>query len=210
MQFKEFMGIKTRVLSILTGVFILFGSFSIDSLAKGETMNETAIFAGGCFWCLEGPFEAQPGVLDAKVGYTGGSIANPTYSQVSTGRSGHYEAIKLVFDPKVVSYEKLLEIFWRQIDPTQADGQFADIGPQYRSAIFYLSEDQKIKAEKSKKELGDSQKFSKPIATEIKAASEFYAAEEDHQEYYKKAPEHYKRYKYGSGRQPFIEKTWGK
>ena len=172
-------------------------------------MNEVAIFAGGCFWCLEGPFEAQAGVVEAKVGYTGGQIVNPTYYQVSSGRSGHYEAIRIVFDPKVVSYEKLLEIFWRQIDPTQADGQFADIGPQYRSAIFYSSEDQKNKAEKSKLELAALQKFTKPIVTEIKPAVEFYLAEEDHQEYYKKAPEHYKRYKYGSGRAPFIQKTWG-
>ena len=144
------MQIKPRLITLITGLFVSICSISINTQAKGEVMNETAIFAGGCFWCLEGPFEAQEGVVDAAVGYTGGTVANPSYSQVSTGLSGHYEAIKIVFDPKVVSYEKLLEIFWRQIDPTQIDGQFADIGPQYRSAIFYLSEDQKVKAEKSK------------------------------------------------------------
>lgn len=173
-------------------------------------VTETAIFAGGCFWCLEGPFEAEPGVVDAKVGYTGGTAETARYDKVSSGRTGHYEAIKLSFDPSKVSYERLLEIFWRQIDPTQADGQFADIGPQYRSAIFYSSEEQKVKAEKSKAQLAESGKFRGPIVTEIKPAQEFYSAEEDHQEYYKKAPEHYKRYKYGSGRGGFIEKTWGK
>ena len=131
-------------------------------------MTDSAIFAGGCFWCLQGPFEAEKGVLETEVGYSGGSSANPSYREVSSGISGHYEVIKIVYDPKLINYERLLEIFWRQIDPTQVDGQFADIGPQYKSAIFYGSEEQRLKAEKSIKDLADSGKFSKPIATELK------------------------------------------
>lgn len=205
--YRKFMG-YSRFLALMSIAFVV--NLPITSSAIGDDMKETAIFAGGCFWCLEGPFEAEAGVLEAQVGYTGGAKPNPSYAEVSSGKSGHYEAIKLEFDPSKVSYERLLEVFWRQIDPTQADGQFADIGPQYKSAIFYTTEEQKIKAEKSKQQLAEVQKFSKPIVTEIKPASDFYAAEEEHQEYYKKAPEHYRRYKYGSGRGSFIEKNWGK
>ncbi len=195
---KKLMAI-TAIL-IMTVVFIS---------AKGvNTMNKTAIFAGGCFWCMEGPFEAEKGVIDVRAGYTGGATKKPSYEEVSTGSTGHVEAIKVVYDPKKVSYERLLEIFWHQIDPTDAKGQFADKGSQYVTAVFYLDEEQKKAAEKSKAELEKSGMFKKPIVTSIREASEFYDAEEYHQDYYKTNPFHYGMYKKGSGREAFIKNTW--
>ncbi|MCE5299908.1 MAG: peptide-methionine (S)-S-oxide reductase MsrA [Spirochaetia bacterium] len=173
-------------------------------------MEKTAIFAGGCFWCMEGPFEAEPGVLSVRAGYTGGTTKNPTYEEVSTGSTGHFEAIKVVYDPSKVTYERLLEIFWRQIDPTDAAGQFADKGTQYITAIFYADEKQMKAALASKKELEDSGIFNGRIVTAIRPASEFYDAEEYHQDYYKKNPFHYNLYKKGSGRDGFIKKYWHK
>jgi methionine-S-sulfoxide reductase len=185
-----------------------FFNWGVNSMAEAKT--EIAILAGGCFWCLEGPFDEHAGVLETQVGYSGGTKETANYNQVSKGDSGHYEVVKVIFDPSVTSYKKILEIFWKQIDPTQADGQFADIGPQYRSAIFYMNDKQKFEAEASVAELAKSNKFEKPIVTEIKEAKEFFMAQEDHQDYYKKAPTQYQRYKSGSGRAGFIEKTWGK
>jgi methionine-S-sulfoxide reductase len=170
---------------------------------------EVAVLAGGCFWCMQPPFDKTKGVIKTVVGYTGGRELNPTYEDVSNKRTGHFEAIEVTFDPAQVSYAQILEIFWRSIDPTQANGQFADIGPQYRTAIFYRTEAQKRTAEESKQKLAQSGKFSKPIATLILPASTFWPAEEYHQKYYLKNPEHYRRYAIGSGRYPFLERTWG-
>ena len=170
---------------------------------------ETATFAGGCFWCMQPPFDKTKGVVATVVGYTGGKEKNPTYEQVSSSQTGHRESIQVKYDPAQVSYEQLLDVFWHGFDPTQANGQFADIGPQYRAAIFYHSEEQKRLAEESKRKLAQSGKFSKPIVTEILPAGPFYAAEEYHQKYYLKNPEEYRRYAVGSGRYPFLERTWG-
>jgi methionine-S-sulfoxide reductase len=173
-------------------------------------MEKTAIFAGGCFWCMEGPFEAEPGVQKVRAGYTGGTTKNPTYEEVSTGSTGHVEAIKVVYDPDKVTYERLLEIFWHQIDPTDGTGQFADQGTQYVTAVFYADEAQKKAAEKSKKDLEASGLFKKKIVTKIRPESEFYDAEEYHQDYYKKNPIHYNLYKNASGRAGFLDKYWKK
>lgn len=196
-----------KKIMVITAVLILTVA---AVLAKGavNNMNKTAIFAGGCFWCMEGPFEAENGVIDVRAGYTGGSTKDPSYEEVSTGSTGHIEAIKVTYDPKKVSYERLLEIFWHQIDPTDAKGQFADKGSQYITAVFYLDEEQKKAAEKSKAELEKSGIFNKPIVTSIRAASDFYDAEEYHQDYYKTNPFHYGMYKKGSGREAFLKKTW--
>jgi methionine-S-sulfoxide reductase len=169
-----------------------------------------ATFAGGCFWCMQPPFDRAKGVVATVVGYTGGKEKSPTYEQVSSGRTGHREAVEVTYDPGQISYEQLLDIFWRQIDPTQANGQFADIGPQYRAGIFYHSEEQRQAAQKSKEALARSGKFSKPIVVEILPAGPFYPAEEYHQKFYLKNPAEYKRYAVASGRVPFLERTWGK
>lgn len=171
---------------------------------------ETAIFAGGCFWCMESPFEKVPGVKDVLSGYTGGNKDNPTYEEVSSGTTGHVEAILITYDPNKVSYEQLLYIFWRQIDPTDSDGQFVDRGKQYRSVIFYQTKEQKALAEKSKMELDKSKRFEAPIVTEIISATKFYPAEDYHQDYYKKNPVRYNYYRYGSGRDQFLKKIWQK
>ena len=165
--------------------------------------------AGGCFWCLEPIFDQLEGVFSTTPGYTGGTVKNPAYEQVSAGTTGHAEAVEIAYDSTKVSYEKLLDIFWHNIDPTQADGQFADIGTQYRTAIFYHDEDQKRIAQSSKEKLAKSGKFSKPIVTQIVPAEPFYPAEEYHEDYYKKNPIHYNRYKEGSGRAGFIRRMWG-
>jgi methionine-S-sulfoxide reductase len=169
-----------------------------------------AIFAGGCFWCMQPPYANIPGVISTTVGYTGGDVENPTYQQVSTGKTGHYEAVKIEFDSSIISYKKLVEEFWKNIDPTNELGQFADVGSQYLTAIFYINEDQKNIAEESKSNLTSSGKFTRPIVTEILTANTFYPGEEYHQDYYKKNASHYNRYKVGSGRSGFIDKIWGK
>lgn len=170
---------------------------------------EKATFAGGCFWCMEPPFEKFEGVVEVISGYTGGYKMDPTYEEVSAGGTGHAEAIQVIYDPSKISYEKLLDVFWKQIDPTDSGGQFVDRGPQYRSAIFYHTEEQKVLAEKSKNELEKSGRFKKPIVTEILKFSEFYKAEEYHQDYYKKSSARYKFYRYHSGRDQYLEKVWG-
>lgn len=166
-----------------------------------------ATFAGGCFWCMEHPFRELEGVAEAVSGYTGGTGTNPTYGDYAS--KGHLEAVQVVYDPSKVRYADLLRLFWRQIDPTDAGGQFADRGPQYRSAIFYYDDEQKKEAEASKRALGKSEKFSAPIATEILPAGRFYRAEEYHQEYRQKCPVRYAAYRLGSGRDRFIKKHWG-
>ncbi len=174
-----------------------------------NTQLDKAIFAGGCFWCIEAAFEKVDGVVAAVSGYTDGRDTDPTYEEVSSGRTGHTEAVEVTFDPAKVTYQDLLREFWRNIDPTQKNGQFADKGTQYRTAIYYVNDEQKAQAEQSKKELAASGKFQKPIVVEIKPAQKFYPAEDYHQDYYKKNPGHYKSYSYFSGRVPFIKKTWG-
>jgi peptide methionine sulfoxide reductase msrA/msrB len=181
----------------------------VFAASTGAAKTETAIFAGGCFWCMEPPFEKLDGVKEVISGYIGGHKENPTYEEVSSGATGHAEAVEVRYDPSVVAYEQLLEVLWRQIDPTDAGGQFVDRGSQYRSAIFYQNKEQKIRAEQSKNELGMSGLFQKLIVTEILPASKFYAAEEYHQDYYKKNPIRYKLYRFGSGRDSFLKKVWG-
>jgi peptide-methionine (S)-S-oxide reductase len=170
---------------------------------------EQATFAGGCFWCMVKPFDEQPGILQVKSGYTGGEKENPTYQEVCSEKTGHYEAVQITFDPSIYPYEKLLELFWQQIDPTDPGGQFYDRGKSYQTAIFYHNEEQRKLAEQSKEALGKSGKFSKPIVTEILPAKVFYEAEDYHQHYYKKNPQHYNRYQVGSGRSAFIKNYWG-
>lgn len=170
--------------------------------------HEVATFAGGCFWCMVEPFDERPGIMKVVSGYTGGTISNPTYEQVATNTTGHREAVQITYNPELVSYEQLLTLFWQQIDPTDPLGQFNDRGESYQTAIFYHNEAQKQLAEKSKTTLQSSQKFSKPIVTEILPATTFYVAEEIHQDYYKHNPTHYQMYKKGSGRADFIKETW--
>ena len=169
--------------------------------------TEIATFAGGCFWCMESALEKVPGVLDVVSGYTGGDGPDPTYKNYHD--KGHVEAVRVTYDPARITYAQLLDVFWRQINPTDAGGQFADRGAQYRSAVFYHNDDQNRLAEQSKKDLEASGTFDKPIATEILPASTFYEAEDYHQDYYKKSADRYKRYRSGSGRDAFLEKTWG-
>jgi len=170
--------------------------------------TKTAIFAGGCFWCIQTPYDKAKGVVKTVVGYTGGSAEDATYEKVSSHRTKHREAIEVTYDPAQISYDQLLDIFWRNIDPTQADGQFYDIGPNYKAAIYYGNDDEKKTAEASKEKLSKSGTFSKPIVTEILAAMPFYPAEEYHQKYYLKQPADYDAYHNGSGREKFFEKIW--
>lgn len=195
---------------VLLMIFVLGAMLPPPSVAAEKPQYETAIFAGGCFWCMEPPFEKLDGVIDVVSGYTGGDEADPTYKQVSSGATGHVEAVKITYDPARVSYSRLLEVFWRQIDPTDPDGQFVDRGTQYASAVFYLDDAQKELAERSKKELSDSGRFSSPIVTQVVMAKRFYPAEEYHQDYHRKNPLRYKFYRAGSGRDRFLDKTWGK
>jgi peptide methionine sulfoxide reductase msrA/msrB len=167
---------------------------------------EKAVFAGGCFWCMQQPFESVKGVQKVLAGYTGGKMENPSYEDVCSGGTGHFEAVEVTFDPAVVSYKKLLDVFWQNIDPEDASGQFADKGSQYRSAIFYTDDRQKAAAEQSKKEIGQKLGLKKPVATLVLKASRFYPAEDYHQDYYQKCPLKYKTYKNLSGRENYVEK----
>lgn len=178
-------------------------------MASPQRQLEKATFAGGCFWCMESPFDKMKGVVSTTVGYTGGRTENPTYEEVSSGATGHAEAIEILFDPAQVSYAELLDVFWRLIDPTARNRQFADTGSQYRTAIFYHTEEQKRQAEESRARLAKSGKFTAPLVTEIVPASTFYPAEEYHQDYYLKNPLRYKLYFSGSGRESFLQSLWG-
>lgn len=171
---------------------------------------EKATFAGGCFWCMEPPFEKLKGVEAVISGYTGGRTENPKYAEVTSGSTGHAEAVEVHYDASQITYAELLDVFWRNIDPTTRDRQFVDTGSQYRTAIFYHSDEQKSLAEDSKKKLEASGRFGKPIVTEIVPAGKFYAAEEYHQDYYKKSSTRYKFYRFNSGRDQYLERTWGK
>jgi methionine-S-sulfoxide reductase len=185
---------------------IVTGSRGQNS-SPGET--RTAIFAGGCFWCIQPAFDKAKGVVKTAVGYCGGTEPNPTYQLVSSEKTSYRESIEITYDPAKISYEQLLDIYWRQIDPTQADGQFTDIGPSYHAAIFYGNEQEKKIAEASKETLARSGKFNKRIVTEILPAMKFYPAEAYHQKYYQQNPEHFEAFEEGSGRVSFQKKTWG-
>ena len=191
-------------------VIVTLGTAHSDSPSAPvkEDGLATAIFSGGCFWCVEADFEKLPGVKDAISGYTGGSLANPTYEQVSHGSTGHIESVKVLYDPKVVSYEQLLDYFWHHVDPTVKDRQFCDVGEQYRTAIFYQGDAQKAAAEASKAALEKSGKLPH-IYTEIRAAGPFYVAEDYHQEYYKKNPIRYNYYRTSCGRDARVREVWG-
>jgi len=171
--------------------------------------HATATFAGGCFWCMEPPFDKLDGVISTTSGYTDGHVANPTYQSVSSGQTGHTEAVQIVFDPGKVSFERLVEVFWRNVDPTDAGGQFCDRGSQYRAALFYHDEAQRAVAERSKAELAQTKPFAVPLVTPIVAASTFYRAEEYHQDYYRKNPIRYGYYRKGCGRDRRLEELWG-
>lgn len=170
---------------------------------------EKETFAGGCFWCMVKPFDEQPGIIKVVSGYTGGTKENPTYQEVCSETTGHYEAVQITYDPQVYPYERLLELFWQQIDPTDAGGQFFDRGQSYETAIFYHNQKQKQLAEQSKSNLQENGPFNKPIATKIIPASTFYQAEDYHQHYYKTNPVRYEAYRKGSGRADFIKAHWG-
>lgn len=181
-----------------------------NEMVKDDTIFQKATFAGGCFWCTEADFEKLPGVVKVVSGYTGGRKENPSYEEVSSGKTEHLEAFQVYYDPSKTTYEELLDFFWKHIDPTDSGGQFVDRGPQYRSAIFYHDEEQKRLAEASKESLNRSKKFDRPIATEVLKFTQFYEAEEYHQDYYKKHSLKYNFYRSGSGRDQFLNKTWGK
>lgn len=170
-------------------------------------MEDTAIFAGGCFWCMVKPFDTIPGINKVVSGYTGGHVPNPTYEQVASHTTGHTEAVKIFFDPEVISYDKLVEIYWHQTDPTDAMGQFQDRGDNYRPVIFVKDDEQRKIAEASKKALAESEQFDSPIVTQIEDAKPFYPAEEEHQEFYKKNPLRYQMEEMG-GREKFIKQNW--
>ena len=201
------------VISVLI-FFIMSGSIfkedgnMIQGSAYATEKREKATFAGGCFWCMEPPFETLDGVVDVVSGYTGGHVVNPTYEDVSRGGTGHVEAVQVTYDPARITYEKLLDVFWRQIDPTDPNGQFVDRGNQYRSVIFYHTDEQKRLAEMSKEALEKSGRFEKPIVTGIVKASIFYPAEDYHQDYHRTCPIRYKLYRQGSGRERFLKKSW--
>ncbi len=195
---------------LFIGSLVLFPLIVVAQTAAGGAQRlEKATFAGGCFWCMTPPFEKLDGVKEVVSGYTGGHTVNPTYEEVTSETTGHLESVEVIYDPSKVSYEKLLDVFWRQINPTDAGGQFVDRGPSYQSAIFYHNEEQKRLAEESKKKLAESGRFDKPIVTEIRPAGPFYRAEDYHQDYWKKNPLRYKFYRFNSGRDQYLEKIWG-
>jgi len=200
-------GILLVALSLVLA-FVLMGG-KMAAAEQTATRTDTATFAGGCFWCMQPPFDETAGVISTTVGYTGGTEPDPAYEQVASGATGHAEAIQVVYDPATVTYEQLLEVFWRNINPTTPNQQFADKGTQYRTAIFTHSAQQQQSAEASKARLAASGRFDKPIVTAIVPASAFYPAEERHQHYYKKNAVHYNLYKIGSGRDGYLKKTWG-
>lgn len=205
---------KELLMVFLSGLIVGYGelAFSEGNTQQMETKGEQlekATFAGGCFWCMQPPYSELKGVVSTTVGYTGGTKPHPTYEEVSTGTTGHAESVEITYDPSQISYSELLDIFWKSIDPTTRNQQFADIGTQYRTAIFYHDGEQKRLAIASKEKFERSGKFGKPIVTEIVPTSTFYPAEAYHQDYYKKCPLPYQLYKAGSGREGYLKKTWG-
>jgi peptide-methionine (S)-S-oxide reductase len=197
-------------MNILRLFFLLMISFFTIQVADAQPKLAKATFAGGCFWCMEPPYDKLPGVVSTTSGYAGGEEKNPTYQQVSAGGTGHAEVVQVLYDPSKVTYSKLLEVFWHNIDPTVKDKQFCDWGKQYRTAIFYHDENQRKLAEESKAEIQKSGKLKEPIVTEIAPLKQFYPAEEYHQDFYKKNPVHYKTYRLGCRRDARLEQLWGK
>src|ERR1700757_973949 len=194
-------------------LLLAFSCAALPAASYGQSpppaTTRTAVFAGGCFWCIQPAFDKSKGVIKTVVGYSGGTEPNPTYQLVSSEKTNFRESIEITYDPAKISYEQLLDIYWRQIDPTQADGQFTDIGPSYRAAIFFGNTEEKKIAEASKDKLARSGKFRKPVVTEILPASKFYPAEAYHQKYYQQNPEHFEAFENGSGRISFKKKMWG-
>jgi peptide-methionine (S)-S-oxide reductase len=190
------------------GVVLIISAAPESMAASGQGL-EKATFAGGCFWCMEPPFDRLEGVKSVVSGYTGGYKKNPTYEEVSSGSTGHAESVEITYDPAVTSYQKLLDVFWHNIDPTVKDRQFCDVGSQYRTAIYYHNAEQKRLAEASKKALEESKRFRGPIYTEVTAAATFYPAEEYHQKYYQKNPVRYKLYRFNCGRDQRLRELWG-
>src|SRR5881275_2700889 len=199
---------KRSFLAALSCAAIAAAIITSQGQNSSPAETRTAIFAGGCFWCIQPGFDKAKGVIKTLVGYCGGIEPNPTYQLVSSEKTSYRESIEITYDPAKISYEQLLDIYWRQIDPTQADGQFTDIGPSYRAAIFYGNEQEKKIAEASKEKLARSGKFNKRIVTEILSAMKFYPAEAYHQKYYQQNPEHFEAFEEGSGRVSFKKKTW--
>ncbi len=194
-------------ISLLTCAVLASGP---SSTVQAASASAKAYFAGGCFWCMEEAFEKVDGVVAVVSGYMGGTVANPTYEEVSAGRTGHAESVEVTYDPTKVTYKKLLEAFWHNVDPLTPNAQFCDHGSQYRSAVFYSTNEEMRQAEESKAAIEQSKKFATPIMTQLVPASTFYQAEEDHQDYYKRNPLRYKYYKYGCGRAQRLEALWGK
>ncbi|MBI3770012.1 MAG: peptide-methionine (S)-S-oxide reductase MsrA [Deltaproteobacteria bacterium] len=199
---------RVRLIALLTAIVGLAGGRATHA-AGGNDGVATATFAGGCFWCMQPPFEGLPGVRTTTVGYTGGHVVNPTYEQVSAGGTGHVEAVQITYDPARVSYAALLDVFWHNVDPLTAGGQFCDRGSQYRSIIFVHDEEQRRAAESSKLRLEESKRFDRPIVTEIVPASAFYRAEEYHQRYHEKNPVRYQFYRWNCGRDQRLREVWG-
>ena len=202
---------RRATLSVFALAIFLIGSWTVQSAsqAAGNGIPSKAYFAGGCFWCMEEAFEKVEGVLSATSGYMGGTVANPSYEAVSAGRTGHAESVEVLYDPAKVSYQRLLDAFWHNVDPVTPNAQFCDHGSQYRSAIFFQTEEEKRASDASKQAIEQSKRFNEPIATQIVMASQFYPAEEYHQDYYKKNPFRYKVYKYNCGRAKRLEELWG-
>ena len=197
-------------LTLVCGFAITSHAYSQAAKPAAQPATVKATFAGGCFWCMEPPYDKLPGVVSTTSGYMGGKTKNPTYESISTGTTGHAEVVQVEYDPTKVTYEKLLEVFWRNVDPTQRDGQFCDRGSHYRTAIYYHGEEQKKLAEASKAALEKSKPFKGDIVTEITAAPDFYRAEEYHQDFYKKNPTRYKVYRSGCGRDARLQALWGR
>jgi peptide-methionine (S)-S-oxide reductase len=203
---------RNVALPVLTVALLFFGAWNVQwtSQAAADATLGKAYFAGGCFWCMEEAFEKVEGVLSATSGYMGGTVSNPTYEEVSAGRTGHAESVEVVYDPAKVSYQKLLDAFWRNVDPITPNAQFCDHGNQYRSAIFFQTDEEKRTSDSSKLAIEQSRRFKAPIVTQIVMAQQFYSAEDYHQDYYKKNPVRYKFYKYNCGRAQRLEELWGK
>ncbi len=200
---------RLTLLMVPLAICVILVVWSSHSALSALTTGK-AYFAGGCFWCMEEAFEQVEGVLSVASGYMGGTVANPTYEQVSAGRTGHAEAVEVIYDPAKVSYQQLLEAFWKNIDPLTPNAQFCDHGSQYRSAVFYTTEEEQRLAAASKTTIEQAKQFPAPIVTELVPASSFYQAEDYHQDYYKKNPLRYKYYKYSCGRAKRLETLWGK
>jgi peptide-methionine (S)-S-oxide reductase len=205
---KRFLLVAPLIFCFMTAAPPVTGIVAAQQ-ASHEGQYQKAAFAGGCFWCMEAPFDSLEGVISVTSGYTGGVKLNPTYEEVSAGTTGHAESVEIVYDPSRISYSRLLDVFWHNVDPTVQNRQFCDVGSQYRTAIFYHTEEQKRLAEASKKAVADSRRFKGPVYTEIVAAQTFYPAEEYHQHYYKKNPLRYHFYRFSCGRDERLKELWG-